>query len=202
MSWVHLFGNVLCAVDIETTGRVPGYHEIIQIGIQVLTTDCEPDPNVTPFYHTIRPEHPDRSEVDAGCIHNLDLDHLVAYAPDKWEVADWLEDWFQKIPKPMGKKLAPIAQNWQFEASFIREWIGIEAFNAIINCSHARDTMIVAGYVRDYLYKRGQTIPFKGVGLRQLCHDFGIVNENPHDALADARAEAAVYKKLLEYNLV
>ena len=44
---------------------------------------------------------------------------------------------------------------------------------------------------------RGEPIPFNRVGLGSLCRKFNIVNANAHDALADALAEAEVYRALV-----
>lgn len=198
--FVHLNGNLLASVDVETTGREPGYHEIIQIGIQPLDSDCEPLVGVSPFYHTIKPEHPERAEPKATAVHKLDIDYLVLHSPDKWKVADWLDEWWGNLDLPHRKTLVPLAQNWQYEAGFLKAWLGMESFNQFFWWA-ARDTMLTAIYLNDVYYRRGLALPFPSVGLEALCTKFGVINENHHDALADARAEAQVYKHLLEMEL-
>lgn len=42
----------------------------------------------------------------------------------------------------------------------------------------------------------GQEVPFARVGLQSLCNRLGVVNQRPHDALADSLAEAEVYRAL------
>lgn len=195
--FVHCNGNVLAAVDVETTGRQPGWHEIIQIAIQPLNSRCEPLEGASPFYHTIKPEHPERAEAKATAVHRLDINHLILHAPDKWQVADWLDEWWGNLGLPHRRTLVPLAQNWQYEAGFLKAWLGMESFNQFFYWA-ARDTMLIAIYLNDCAYMRGQPIPFQSVGLPALCTHFGIINENPHDALADARAEATVYRHLLE----
>ena len=54
-----LNSNTMAAVDIETTGSVVGYHEIIQIAIVPLTPDLDPW-DKAPFYMDIRPDFPER----------------------------------------------------------------------------------------------------------------------------------------------
>jgi DNA polymerase III epsilon subunit-like protein len=198
--FVILNGNVLAAVDVETTGRTPGWHEVIQIGIQPLNSRCEPLEDTSPFYFNIRPEHPERAEAKATQVHKLDLDYLMTHAPTKWQVADWLDSWWSNLGLPHRKTLVPLAQNWAYEAGFLKAWLGLESFNQFFYWE-ARDTMLTAIFLKDYAYLRGRPIPFEGVGLAALCNKFGIINEDPHNALADARAEAAVYKCLLEMEL-
>lgn len=198
--FVHLNGNLLAAVDVETTGRMPGYHEIIQIGIQPLDSDCVPISDISPFYFHIKPERPDRAESKATAAHKLDIDWLCIHAPDKWQVADWLDDWWTNLGLPHKKTLVPLAQNWQYDCGFLKAWLGLETFNQFFYWE-ARDTMRVATFLNDKAYLKGRPIPFPYPGLESLCNKLGVVNENQHDALADARAEAAVYKKLLEIEL-
>jgi DNA polymerase III epsilon subunit-like protein len=188
--WVHLNGNILAAVDIETTGLDPFWHEIIQIGIQP----------VSPFYFEMKPEHPERADKKATAVHQLDIEDLCIHAPDKWQVADWLEEWWSNLGLPHRKTLIPVVHNWKHEAGFLTAWLGVEAFNQFFYWA-ARDTMLTAIYLNDVAYNRGRPIPFTLVGLESLCNKFGIINENPHDALADARAEARVCKELLEFEV-
>lgn len=195
--FVHLNGNILCGVDVETTGRCPGYHEIIQIGIQPFDSNLNPMSGVSPFYHYIKPEHPDRAELRATAVHKLDIDSLCIHAPDRWQVADWLDEWWTNLELPHKRTITPLAQNWRYDSAFLIHWLGIESFNQFFFWE-ARDTMRVASFLNDLAYMRNQPIPFAYPGLDYLCKKLGVINENPHDALADARAEAAVYKKLLE----
>lgn len=198
--FVHLNGNILAAVDVETTGRTPGYHEIIQIGIQPLDSELNPSKEAEHFDYYIKPEHIERAEKKANIIHNIDLEHLKLHAPDKWQVADWLDEWWSKLDLPHNKTLVPLAQNWQFEAGFLKAWLGVESFSQFFH-PYARDTMVTASFMNDQAYLRGIPIPFKNTGLAYLCKRLNVVNDNPHNALADARAEAAIYKTMVQMEL-
>ncbi len=55
---VHLNGCLMAAVDLETTGTRPGYHEIIQIAVVPLDSDFKPLADVRPFYTLVKPEAP------------------------------------------------------------------------------------------------------------------------------------------------
>lgn len=193
--FVHLNGNLICAIDVETTGREPGYHEIIQIAVQPLDSDLRPLKEVRPFYTTIKPDYPERAERSATAIHRLNFHELI-HAPDKWKVADLLDEWFQRLDLPFRKSIMPLAHNWGFECGFLKAWLGLESFGHFFH-GHPRDSMLFALSLNDRAAMRGEDVLFAYVGLNRMCKYFKIVNETPHDALSDARAEAEVYRALL-----
>jgi DNA polymerase III alpha subunit (gram-positive type) len=106
-------------------------------------------------------------------------------------------EWFERLDLPFKKSLVPMAHNWAFESSWLKEWMGVTLFDDIWY-SHARDGMLLAIAINDKAAFRGEAIPFNRVGLASLCNKFNIVNANAHDALADALAEAEVYRALLQ----
>jgi DNA polymerase III epsilon subunit-like protein len=197
---MHLNGNLLAAVDYETTGGEAGYHEIIQVAVVPLDSELNPRRDIRPFYHTIAPKHISRAEHEATSVHGLDLVDLKLNALSSEKVADLLVDWFEAIDLPQSKRLTPLAHNWAFESAFGKAWLGYELFNHIFHF-HPRDGMIVALGIKDRASFAGEPDPFGYVGLAPLCKKFGIVNEKPHDALCDAIAEAKVYRALLRHEL-
>lgn len=192
-SMMHMNGNLLCAVDVETTGRDPGRHEIIQIAVQPLDANVQPSQDVRPFVHYIKPEFPERVEKEAVAVHRISIDWLMQNALDKWRVGEFFDRWYEKLDLPYNKCIIPLAQNWQYEAGFLKAWLGIELFNQYFH-AWARDTMTAALFINDVYYRRGDKVPFGRVNLAALCKHYGVENPNPHDALSDALAEAEVYR--------
>ncbi len=199
---VHLNGHLMCAMDYETTGLVDRYHEVIQVAIVPLDADLKPREDIRPFYHNIAPLYPERQPAGrgAGSIHGLDIYELAENAPSSERVADLLVGWFEALDLPVGKKLVPLAHNYEFEARFSTAWLGHEMFNDLFYWQ-ARDGMRLALSLNDQAAFNGDPVPYSLVGLEGLCRKFGIVNENPHDALSDAYAEAAVYRSLLVHRM-
>jgi DNA polymerase III epsilon subunit-like protein len=194
---LHLNGNLLVSVDLETTGRQPDHHEIIQIACVPLGPDLKPAQGLMPFYTEIKPDFPERAEKQAMWKHNIPMEQVLLHAPSQDKVRDLFVEWFERLDLPFKKSLVPMAHNWAFEASFLKAWMGVQLFEEIWY-SHARDGMLLAIAINDKAAFRGEAIPFNRVGLGSLCNKFNIVNPNAHDALADALAEAEVYRALLQ----
>lgn len=196
----HLNGNVLAAIDFETTGTKPGYHEPIQIAVVPLNSDVRPLEGVRPFYTNIRPLHPERAERLASLRHGLDVEELALTALHPDRVADLLIEWWEDLELPFQKSLVPLAHNWAFENSFLKAWLGPELTDRLF-FSHARDAMTYALSLNDKSFVAGEKAPFNQVSLGSLCNRFGVVNERPHDALSDCLAEAEVYRHLLRMDV-
>ena len=192
----NMNGNILCAIDVETTGRGAGYHEIVQIGIQPLDNNFQPLEGVKPFYHCVKPFYPDRAEKAAMEVSGLDLDDL-AMAPDQFQVADWLREWVHDLRLPFQRSLVPLAHNWAHEKGFLTDWLGLEGIGEIF-FSHPRDTMITALFINDFAVANGEKPPFPWVNLPYLCKHFGIPHEKAHDALADAISTAELNRRLIK----
>lgn len=192
----HLNGNLLAAVDFETTGTRPGYHEPVQMAVVPLNSDLRPLDGVRPFYMNIRPLHPERHDPAATRVHGLDLDELAltALSPDR--VQDLLIEWWEGLELPFQKCIVPLAHNWPFERGFLYSWLGIELTDRLFHF-HARDAMSYALSLNDKSFFAGEKAPFNSVSLTSLCKQFNIINAKPHDALHDSLAEAEVYRHLL-----
>ena len=195
---ISLHGNLMAAVDLETTGSRVGYHEIIQVAVQPLNSDLEPV--YRPFYMDVAPKYPERADKEATHVHGLNIYKLEQEALPAEKVADMLVEWYEGLDLAYGKRLVPLAHNWAFESCFLSDWLGEKCKNLIFHV-HPRDSMLYAISVNDRACFLGETPPFNSVGLGSLCLNLGIVNERPHDALADARAEALLYRQLLRYEI-
>jgi len=196
---VTLNHNLLCALDLETTGLVAGYHEIVQICILPLDGDLNPVDEISPFYMNMCPLHPERIDPYAMKVNGLDPKHL-ATCPEPHQVAEVLEDWFQGLELPQNKRLAYLTQNAPFDIPFMRLWLGHKGFDRYF-MRRGRDTMFLAQGYNDAAAFQGKPVPFGTVSLRGLCNKLGIQLDNHHDALADCVATAKVYKELLRFEI-
>jgi DNA polymerase III epsilon subunit-like protein len=194
-SLVSCNGNLLCAIDLETTGTQPGFHEIIQVAIVPLDSDIRPVHDIPVFYHNMKPKFPRRASRAATAKHGISIEELVLQAPEPEKIEDMLVEWFNNLDLPFGKVLMPLAHNWAFESSFLKAWLGVEMVDRIFH-SHARDGMLAAVYLNDRAAFAGEPLPFNRVGLGSVCNKFGLTNTHAHDALADSYVCAEAYRAM------
>src|SRR4030042_166775 len=134
----HLNGNLLCAVDCETTGLIPGKHDIWQICVLPLDADIKPLKTIMPFYVELRVKRPENIDHKAIKIAKVNWLEKQTRALEPFMAADLFDEWFEKLGLPLGKKIVPLGQNWPFDREFILEWLGHETFHQLF-FPHYRD---------------------------------------------------------------
>jgi oligoribonuclease (3'-5' exoribonuclease) len=123
---IHLNGNLLCAIDTETTGLRPFYHDICEICILPLDANIEILKDITPFYCQIIPRNVDRIDLSAMSVNKLQMSNIMRYGIDSFKAADLFEQWFNNLGLGIRKKISPLAQNWKFDWAFIMDWLGVQ----------------------------------------------------------------------------
>lgn len=194
-SLINLNGELLCAVDVETTGLVPGYHEIIQIAVVPLNSELEPNPELRPFYMNIAPDFPERGKSGAEGVHGITTESLLGNVSQE-ESADLFDQWFVRLELPYRKRLVPLAHNWAFERSFLLPWLGLQTFSELWS-GHPRDTLIFGAMLNDVAIWAGKEAPFPQLSLTYMCNKMGVRLIDAHDALPDCLATAALYRELI-----
>lgn len=190
--------NILAALDLETTGLLDGYHEIVQIGVVPLDHNLDPM-DISPFYMNVQPKHPERASKKAMEVNGLDMEVLMR-CPTIWQVADCFGEWFDTLGLPSDKKLIYLTQNAPFDIAFMKHWLGLRGFDKYFH-RRGRDTMFMAAGLNDQAAWKNRPIPFKRVGLKDLCQELGVQLDDHHDALADCIATAKVYREMLRYEI-
>lgn len=193
---MHLNGNLMCAVDVETTGLISGYHDIWQVAILPLDSFVKPLKSILPFYMDIKVKFPEHIDPKAVKLPRQEFARHQQYAIEPFSCADLLDEWFDRLQLPIYKRIVPLAQNWPFDRSFLIEWLGISSFEHIFNPVY-RDTMVAAAFDSDLSDFRSEKILFTQYNLPFLCTRLGIKNLKPHDALQDAIATAECYRRML-----
>ena len=185
---------MICAIDCETTGLMPYYHEVIDICILPLSDDFVPLEHVAPFIVEIQPEFPDRAEKKALQVNGHTLDALMSRTITREIATNMFVEWFNKT-MPRGQTIEPLAQNWFFDYSFLTatfKGLNLRKFFFY----RARDSQRVLEFVNDRARLHGAPIPFQSTSLEKVANQLEIENPNPHRATNDCLVCAAVYRTL------
>jgi len=209
---VHLNGDIVCAIDTETTGLDCDYHEMIQVAIVPLGVNFEVDESIDPFYATIKPEYPGRWDDGAARVNGL-REVSANHGLDKYLVLDQFIDWFHELPlaetksPPYHKRIVPLVKNWAFDRGFLRKWFSVlddedgYAFDKYINSRVARDLQPVVHYLNDLAYGNVMELPFNKASLGYVCKRLDINADGAHDALTDAIMTAKAYSRLINMRM-
>jgi DNA polymerase III epsilon subunit-like protein len=195
----HLNGNLLCAIDCETTGTDPRLHEIVEIAIVPLDHNLERIKGVPPFHYYIAPRRrPQNIDEEAMKVNKLDLAWLNLNGTDPWLVADMLDRWFQELNLAPGRKIMPLGMNWKFDCAFLLDWLGPSGMDLYFNGLY-RDLVSVALFLNDRSDFHATKCPFTRYKLRDIARLLGVVQENAHTAIEDALTLAQCYKRLMTH---
>lgn len=211
---INLNDNLMCAIDVETTGLDPMANDILEIAVVPLTYNLDPAPNIVPFHIMMKPESIDNIDFDAmrvlktydESMDNSDITlskerliRAVSSGIEQTRAADLLVEWFEEhvCLKPK-KRIIPLAHNWIFDSAFLKQWMGPKSFDYLFDPRH-RDTMTIAAFHNDYAeFDNRLELPFPKLKLSLLCNKLGIEQRRAHNALEDAVVTAQVYKRLLQ----
>jgi len=193
---MHTNGNQLVAVDVETTGLEPGFHELHQVAILPLDSKIKPSKGIVPFYLDLQISYPERIEKKAIKMPKIEFAKRQQRALDPFTAADLLDDWFDRLKLPIYKRLCPLAQNFPFDRSFLMAWLGTASYEHLFSPLY-RDTLVNTIFHSDLSDFRGDKIKFVQHNLQYLCQKLDVKNQKAHDALQDCVATAEVYRRLL-----
>lgn len=206
LSMVNWNGHQLVAIDCEMTGLIPWWHEIIQLAIVPLDSNCNPRNDVPHLDLIIAPEHPERADPKAMTVNRRSLAEIKLRGHDREKAKDLLEDWVDRLGLTYNKygnrnRLLPLGHGIGIDKYFIMHWYGAENYSNIFD-GRDRDTMVIANYLNDRADMHAETIPYSKVKLSWLCKQLGVRLDNAHNAVDDCVATAGCYKKLLEMGII
>jgi len=194
--------NVICAVDIETTGLDPLRDEILQLAIVPLDlrnshkdsakfANCELR---KPLNIRIKALMPERMSAEARKITGLDPCEGLDVLDAMQAVNDWLRE--NNI-----EKIIPVGHNYtKFDGPFLRNSQAVN-YDEVFS-HHELDTLIIARFANKLCEFRRMEKRFSCLKLMNLAADLRVSQTDacskPHDALSDATIAGEIFFKLLE----
>ncbi|MAZ40910.1 hypothetical protein CL654_02240 [bacterium] len=175
----------LVFLDLETTGTNPQKHEIIEIGCVVARQEPGPDgkpqvEKIEEFDIKVKPKRIEDAEPGALRVNK--------YSESEWLFATEPEDAIKTLAEKT-KDAIIVAQNVSFDWAFIAKALHEHGMKEEMNYHKWDLASIAFGALKD-------DDSIQKFTMRSLCEHFGVVNENAHTALSDARATFEVYKKI------
>lgn len=194
----HLNGDLLCAVDCETSGLKPRYHSLIQVCVLPLDNELLPHKQLLPFYMAIKPER--EVDLEALRVNKLSLKELMATAEDPFVASEKFERWFNRLGLGLNKKIVPLGHNFAFDAEFLKDWLGEDSYNTYFGY-RVRDTSAASLFLNDRASFAAEPCPYPKMGLGECARRMGIDNKNAHDAMQDCLMTAELYRRMIHATL-
>lgn len=175
----------LVFIDTETTGLDPRKHELLELAIVRVKQDWsgeKPIFTVTDEWSAkVRPEN--IQSADPASL------RVNGYSASGWNHSIQLPEALAEFIKRTEGAIM-VAHNVAFDAGFIDTYLAVHGMPNKMHY-HRLDTVSMA-------YAKLHNTDVTRYSLAELCKHFGIVNENSHTALADARACFELFKSLME----
>jgi len=181
----------LLAIDLETTGLRPEYHEITQVGAILLDRSLA---ELGVFESLVRIEHPERGLENGFNV--FEYTHIdpkdLEKAPKPKEVLRNLETFVRSKTGSMNLgEVSIFGQNPKFDSSFIEA-----AYNSL-GWKYPYDFHVIGleSVYAFHQFQKNGSLP-TGIRLKDICKKTGVKNEQAHDAVADIRATVEALRVL------
>ena len=178
---IQLETDAYICVDVETTGPAPGDYSMLSIGACTIYK-----PQQT-FYIELKPIN-QITTVEAGSIHKLSLERLMAEGVAPTEALTRFEEWLVNEATPHQQPLFVAfnaAFDWMFVNYYFHHYLGHNPFG------HAAID-IKAFYM-------GMTgVPWSLTSWRYIIPKYKTDHHLTHHALQDALDQADLFKQMLE----
>jgi len=180
-------GWLLAFVDVETTGLIPGHHEMIDIGIVMTDLDGIA---IDELFIRLQPEHPERTDEGARAVNAFDAAQwreMGALSTD--DAIDRIQTFHTNIAGD--RNVLMVAFNSQFDAAFIDQLFR----------SRDRSWRELYHYFVLDIPSMAWALGFRGLTGSSISGTLGIEDEphiaHLHTGITGARLNARIYRALL-----
>ena len=193
----HLNSNVICAIDIETTGKMPGFHELIELSIVPLQ-GFKPDKSILPLTLFIQPLKPYKTR-------SVLLRDRMTNAIETTSAAFIFEKWYEKLNLKAHKRILPLSFAWHRKMPFIMEWLthdkGDPYYYDFFDPLIVRDLVVLLQYWNDIAFKISEHYPFTKQRLAFLAQKLGVPVVRPSTTLSRCLMMIEIYRKFTELKI-
>jgi DNA polymerase III epsilon subunit-like protein len=194
-SMKHLNDDALAIIQIKTTGDDATKHDMIQLAIVVFDNYLDPHKEVSPFYLKLVPRFPEDADYNKN-----EMDDALRSGVDYYQSQGAFDLWFSSLGLNREKKLQVLGDDIAWQLTFIKEWLGSEAFNLYID-PRTRDLGAAARFLNDCACLSNRPYPVSKYMASYMASAFNIKNDSPGDTLHDVLMVGEVYKRLVGLRL-
>ena len=180
---------LLTHIDIETTGLLPGYHEMIDIGI--VMTNIEGD-ILDSLFLRIKPQHPERLSQGAFEVNAFEFERWEALGA--FSIAAAVDSIISFHKKIAGEKhVLMVAYNSHFDAAFL---------DHLFRSVHKTWRELYYYFILD-IPSMAWGLGFKDLNSRQIMDYYNIQDEphiaDQHTGITGAMVNVRIYRALMRY---
>lgn len=196
----------IVSVDVETTGLIPGTHEVWEVGIVPVDSGREH------MWYQFQPTELDKSEATAlqigGFYDRFDWIADPRFSRDML-VEGVIKDEDEGTESPSGSKAVTGAAEACWKIARELEGAVILGLNPHFDSMHLRALLQRYGHAKTWGHRFldlgsyaagawGSKIPLSGKAVAERMEAHGIVNDELHNAYADARWNVDAYQAIRE----
>ena len=175
----HWNGNILCAVDIKTSGPNPEEDDLLHFAILPLNSGLELSKEDKPFFVYLKPEQ-DGMESLKG------IDVF-----DNW--VDSLE--LKETRFGRRKKIFILSHDYDLKKPFIEKWLGYHQYNKVFDPG-IRDLNTITKFLNDKAACHFNKVPYSKNELPYIARALEIEYSEKLDVLASCRVMIRLYRAL------
>lgn len=215
----NLNGNLLCSIDVETSGFDPNVNSMLEIAIVPLDDLCRVSKHFPILEMQLRPWEGAMIEYDAlktqfrvnspnasdpGDQHSQKitiekefLTRCILGGVDYVQSSEIFYEWFNDLKLAPRKRIVPLAHNWIFDRKFVDHWLGGSGAEHHFDPRY-RDTLAVSNFENDIADFRNEPFPYPKNRLSEVCTRLGVQQRSRHRALDDAVNTAEAYRRIMQ----
>lgn len=167
----QLNDNLLCGVAIRTTGKQPGYHDLVRVYVVPLDHDMTMSKSVILFQAQLKPtrykfyiKSPDPGNV---MVCKKPLREYIVEGLELEQSRQLFKRWYDTLQLRFNKRIIPLVYDWPETQPWLKDWLGIE-YDEYFSDEY-RDVKALAKMINDRYWYHGQHMPFPKYPLRPLA---------------------------------